>query len=605
VERHGTGSDGGSGRTRAVPSVLALCVLLLAARAVLALSLADAFFAGEEQAHGTAAKAILDGVGQPWPRLIYQPYEGGGLVASILTAPVFAAFGPSLLSQKLVAFGFDLLNLIVGCSLCARWFGLRALWFFGLGYVFGPAACQQTALLNVGNHFAVISILLGVIHLAMPILTRGAGERVRARECLLLGCLSGFGCWFDFLTGALVAVLAFWLVCFPPRLSSPSAWGWLVLGFAIGVTPLVWMWKHLGVRVVQIHGRTLGDPFGGVPTTSSESGWFRDLVAEMTVPSLVQVVLLVALPFAGAIVWWVGRSDSDVRPRRVYAFVLLYLVAFTIVSLGSSFKATYFHHYSALMRYMPHWGLALLLTTWALERVARGGSALRRLAWGLVLGCAALGVLQTVELARRGNAAGIGQGWTLLRTFKGYEYADYLPKLFRNLDRDREALLRVALRFEEPAQDLLLPAAIDALREGGALSIEEAGALVARVDARTDSPWLAGMGAHLVHQGDLAGALSIVSSLAADDPRRAALFEAIGRYGRGNYPLPRNCTSEAEFYSTHGSPAATWRGLGWRIHQTFRLDPAAAAAFLDGLPEGPRDVVRSGYEQAFRANRVE
>ncbi|MBM3976267.1 MAG: hypothetical protein FJ299_04675 [Planctomycetes bacterium] len=582
-----------------------MCVLLLAARAVLVLSLADAFFTGEEQAHGTVAKAILDGVGLPWPRLIYQPYEGGGLVASILTAPVFAAFGPSLLSQKLVAFGFDLLNLIVGCSLCARWFGLRALWFFGLGYVFGPAACQQTALLNVGNHFAAISIFLGVIHLAMPILTRGAGERVRARECLWLGCLSGFGCWFSFQVAALVAVLAFWLVCFPPRLSSPSAWGWLVLGFAIGVTPLVWMWKHLGVRVFQIHGRTLGDPFGGVPTASSESGWYKDLVAEMTVPSLVQVVLLVALPFAGAIVWWMDRSDSDVRPRRVYGFVLLFLIAFTIVSLNSSFKSTSFHHFSRLIRYMPQWGLALLLTTWALERLARGGSALRRLAWGLVLGCAALGALQTVDLARRGSAAGIGQAWTLLRTFKGYEYADYLPKLFRNLDRDREELLRVALRFEEPAQDLLLPAAIDALREGGVLSVEKASALVARVDARTDSSWLVGMGAHLVRQGHLGRAFSTVTKLAKDDPRRDALLEAIGRYGRGSFPLPENCTLEAEFYSTHGSPAATWRGLGWRIHQTFRLDPAGAAAFLDGLPEGPREAARSGYEQAFRANRLE
>jgi hypothetical protein len=56
--------------------------VLLLARSILILSLAEVFFAGEELAHGAATVAILDGLPVALPRLSYQYYEGGGLIAS-------------------------------------------------------------------------------------------------------------------------------------------------------------------------------------------------------------------------------------------------------------------------------------------------------------------------------------------------------------------------------------------------------------------------------------------------------------------------------------------------------------------------------------------
>jgi hypothetical protein len=177
-------------------SLAAALALLVAARAVLVLVLADVFFVGEELAHGAAAVAILDRLPVALPRLSYQYYEGGGLLASVLTAPVFLLMGPCHLANKLVALGFDAANLVAGFWLAWRCFGLAAARAFALLYVFAPAACQQIALLNVGNHHAAIVFFFLLPLLALPLFSEARAPGVdgpwpaRGR-CLALGAVAG------------------------------------------------------------------------------------------------------------------------------------------------------------------------------------------------------------------------------------------------------------------------------------------------------------------------------------------------------------------------------------------------------------------------------
>jgi hypothetical protein len=142
-----------------------LLALLLVVKGALVLSLADVFQWGEEFEKAAAAKAMLDGLDVPHHQLAYHYYEGGGFVASHLTAVAFLLVGENLLALKLVALGFQLALLVVGCSFTRDLFGARAGACFGLLFILGPESFQKLSLIDLGIHFEACLFLLGVLGL--------------------------------------------------------------------------------------------------------------------------------------------------------------------------------------------------------------------------------------------------------------------------------------------------------------------------------------------------------------------------------------------------------------------------------------------------------
>jgi len=591
---------------------LTLLALLTLARWSLVLSLAEVFFGGEELAHGTSAKAVLDELGVPLPRLAYQHYEGGGLIAALLTAPLFASIGPSLLSHKLVAFGIDALNLLLGRALAARYFGAAAAWIFGGLYVFGPNACQQMALLNVGNHHMAIGPYFLIALLALRLSLREPGERARASACFALGLVGGLGCFLNFLCIPLVAFAALALLALPPRLLEARAWLLLALGWCVGFAPGWWTMHEVGLHAyLDIHGVHALDSLGA-PPTSADGPWLITLLFEaLGARGELQLVALTALPLLGA-AWWLRKRApraADARAhaaRRAYLLLALYLVAFSLASVLSRFAPTYFTHYGVGMRFLPHWALAALLSAAVLARagasarpsLARGAHAL-----GLLLVCA--GASGTIALARAGVAESPRQAWQLLACTKGYSYEEYLPKLSAHLDGSPAERLAVMLRFDESDPGLLRSAAMQSLLPELPDAIRPLVGWARQNDPEDWPRLLHGAGGRLV-RADLPypRMLRLLAQSDFDDTTRAALERALGQSGPQAHLGVHAFEREVDALIEQRAPPETFFGAGVRIQSGFRLAPHAGREFLARFGPLYAPPLLRGFEYALAWNTL-
>lgn len=588
---------------------LTLLGALVLARAALVLSLAECFFGGEELAHGTSAKALLDGLGVPLPRLAYQHYEGGGLLAALITAPLFASLGPSLLSLKLVAFGFDALNLLLGRALAARCFGIGAAWIFGGLYVFGPNACQQMALLNVGNHHMAIGPYFLIALLALRLTLREPGERARVGTCLALGLAAGFGCFLNFLCIPLVGFFALALIALPPRLLDARAWSLLALGWCVGFAPGWWTMHEVGLHAyLDIHGVHLLDSLGAPPTAADGPWLLALLFAALDLRGELQLVALTALPLLGAAWWLRGRAAQSEarRAQRAFALLAAYLVALSLASVFSRFAPTYFSHYGVGMRFLPHWALAALLSAAVLARAsASPRRALARAARALALLLVCAGASGTLALARAGAAENAAQAWRLLVRTKGYSYEEYLPKLSAHLEGSPAERLAVVLRFDESDPGPLRAAAMSALLPelpGGVRP------LVAWAREHDPEGWLQllhGAGGRLV-RADMPypRMLRLLEQSEFDAATRASLERALGQTGPQAHLGPRAFEREVEALIAEHAPPSAYFGAGVRIQAGFRLAPRAGREFVLGFGPLYAPQIARGFEYALAWNTL-
>ncbi len=189
----------------------------------------------------------------PWPLLDLQadPYAGGSLVVSLLTAPVVALVGPSLVGLKLVALLWSAAGFVAWTLLVDRYWGRRAAHVFAFLFVFAPPLFVTYNLIAMGSYAEIVT--LGGIQLLLAYRYL-YGEERSTPALMLWAAVAGLGTWY-----AYVSILPF-AVCVVVGLVGgalpPRRWPALVAGFTIGLAPWILSNVESGGRGFDVVART-------------------------------------------------------------------------------------------------------------------------------------------------------------------------------------------------------------------------------------------------------------------------------------------------------------------------------------------------------------
>ena len=577
---------------------LLLVALLVALRGLLVVSLADAFFYGEELEKGTAGLLMLEGLPVPHHQLAYHAYEGGGFVASHLAAVGFWLLGPSLLVHKLIALGWQLLLLVAVVQLARRCFGARAALWSGLLLALAPACYQRLGLIDLGIHFEACAFLALVLGLGARVLLDG-DERPRTHA--LLGLAVGLGTYYSYqVPVAALWVLVLLVVRSPRRLVDARGLAGLA-GTAVGALPLLAMYALEGSAVFDVHGSALVAGGEGPSNLEKSLELLRSLFVEAP-------PLELATAWAWALGFVVATAALLGAPARRGAVLLMggYLASFLGVYLSSGFVQGRITHDFLLLRLVPLWLFAALLVAGGLARLEELGR--RGLARGVGGSLLAVGLLGSLASALAGSPASPGANLALLAGFKGYEPAQYLDKVAADWEGGRTATLRRLEAVDEPHPAWLRAEVASALFREALL--EEVGRDPAAAYARLreevleatagDEAALAeyelGLGPLLtVAAGwDQEAALSSVEPAA--EPLRSRLAEALGRFGGGRYALPGPLAEAVARSERSPVGAAYRRGLGRWLFRLHRLHPERVEEALEPFPGALGADLRAGAE---------
>lgn len=598
-----------------------LLLLMIGVKALLVLSLADVFFWGEELEKGVAAKAMIDGLDVPHHQLAYRYFEGGGFVASHLTALGFLVLGQNLLAHKLVALGFQLAILIVGCRFSARLFGARAALWFGVLFVLGPECYQKLSLLNLGTHFEACLFLFGVLGLGARILF---GERGRPRDYLALGLVAGFGVYYSYQVIVAVAWVGLLLVFLRRRELLGRAGVLGLVGALLGALPLWVMYARVGGAVFDIHTATILASEGLTSNFALVRGYVQSIFLEGSAAERVAPVLW-TVAFVGAVLLLLGSrspeaEQTEVRgpSRLAAAYVLGYMLLLSAVFVASGFVQGRAYHFFLFLRLVPLWVFAAVLVAAALGRLSSSAHApLRRLAWSLGTPLVLAGVYATLSVLGTGRPAAMAENWHLLTHQKGYDYDQYFGNVFEHFDGNRLRKLQLVESFDEPAPALLRAAATENLfREGfnaavgwAPMAAYDRALAVMHLAAEGDEERMAeyelGLGALLYIGHEELRDAAVERILEEPEERRRSMLEALGRFGGDLYPLPgvlraelawveEQIEDEDEIEREDLDPYL--RGLGRWAYSLHRRDPAGFESFLAEEPEVVAARLREGFE---------
>lgn len=182
---------------------------------------------------------------QPWrgpPLWAYYDNCGGHLIVGLCAAPLYAVFGASYLTLKLVPLFFGIVDLLLIWDLCARLFGRRAALLAGLAFAIGPATLVTYSVLAKGNHFEGLTFQLA----ATWLLYRGHESRRPGRWWMAAAAMGGFAIF-----AYLGAILWIGLLAVTHVVMRGTRRGLVELGhggmpFMAGLAPLIWIQLHTG-----------------------------------------------------------------------------------------------------------------------------------------------------------------------------------------------------------------------------------------------------------------------------------------------------------------------------------------------------------------------
>lgn len=625
-----------------------LLALLVIARACLVLSLSDVFYYGEEMAKGAGAKAMLDHLGVEHYTLSYGYHEGGGFVVEHLKALAFLLAGENVLAHKLVALFTTSVLLFVGWWFASEHFGRIAGFVFGLLFVFCPASFQRFSLLDLGTHFEAMIFIVLILHFAFRIALdasvrgesaaalstprrgnpRGAlarqsdgapGDLSRrsVRDHVGLGLSAGFGLYFSLLCLPAIACAVACILATQRRRWFGRASLVALCAFVVGATPLWVMMSHVGMDALVVRGHELGT---GTKFVDSVRGLFEPLVVDggwldwilLAIYPIVIVIGVRAMFAASrtsavAVVSRADRASDDAAAVRGKALVvLIYMGLFLALYLASGLAVGYTGHWFFFLRFTPLWFMSIVLIAAGAQIVlARSTRIARAVCSAALIVLLFAGVLDVVRVMDEGRPSEISSNVSTLVSTKGYYYSEYFDKFVHHFDVTDEEMIAVLLRYHDDPE-LLLPSINHSLFEHSPLALDEVIAISKRAYGERWLTSLKGLGPYLFASRGYNLAAELDSVVHAPQETQDVLLEAIGRTGLG-LKMDENRIVKA----IHAPEVpedwrpAYLRGVGWRIHQFFRLHPERAREFIARESDADQVPLRAGFEAALAENTLQ
>ncbi len=562
-----------------------LLVAYLVLRALPVLACADVFGFGEELAKSAAAKALLDGVPAPWPALAYVPHEGGGFAVSHLEALLFLVLGESVLAVKIAALLLGTALLAALLQLAREHFPAGTAWFAGLAVLFAPAPFVRFSLLALGTHYEALLFVTLVLLFALRVLAR---ERGRPRDLVLLGLSAGFGLYFSLqLAPVLAAVVIALLVRRRGRLDAYET-ATAFAAFAAGALPLLAMFLQVGRDALIVRGEAV--PGEGIGLAASAAGLVAPILTARD-----PLTWAHALLFAAAIV--AGVRWREPGPRLVALYLGLYALAYVASGLALEYDAAKPAAWFFLLRLAPPWLFLTLLACAGCAHLWQQGGRGRAVAGAAVAAAVIAGGIDLGRLVGGGHASAPVANLRHLARTKGYAYAEYFDKLLPRLSSEAVENVRSLMVLRDDPRHLA-PAVAQSLFE----RIRADDAVAIGLARQAFGPhWLdalRGMGRflHTDWNYDVPGAFARIDALPAET--HGPLGEALGRAGLGPRFRADRFDEQLAVAVPDTHRAAWLRGMGWRIHQTFRYRPDLAEAYLAAQPAEVRTHLAQGWRTA-------
>ncbi|MDP8257668.1 MAG: glycosyltransferase family 39 protein [Candidatus Alcyoniella australis] len=243
-----------------------LIVLFLIWRAVLLLY-SPYVYDEEEYKTGSIAHLVIVGPQLPLLELTPGDYEGGTLVAGLLTVIPFKLLGENHLALKTVAIAFSLLLLVSIYLLVKRLASRTAALIAGGMLILAPPYVSQVTLLPWGNYAEAAALSALTFLIAMPMFERGSRSPIRM---FALGLLAGFGTYMHY--GYLAAPLSVCLMWFARdrlRFFGPALL-YFLLGALIGFAPWILYNATHDFWGLQRIRDAIGSPGSGAPVGVGE-----------------------------------------------------------------------------------------------------------------------------------------------------------------------------------------------------------------------------------------------------------------------------------------------------------------------------------------------
>lgn len=625
-----------------------LLALLVIARACLVLSLSDVFYYGEEMAKGAGAKAMLDHLGVEHYTLSYGYHEGGGFVVEHLKALAFLLAGENVLAHKLVALFTTSVLLFVGWWFASEHFGRIAGFVFGLLFVFCPASFQRFSLLDLGTHFEAMIFIVLILHFAFRIAfdasargesaaalstqhnnPRGAlaprsgdppGELSRrsVRDHIAFGLSAGFGVYFSLQCLPAIACAVACIVATERRRVLRRTSLLALLAFVVGATPLWVMMSHVGMDALVVRGHELGT---GTSVAEGARDLFEPLLRHGGALEWIELAMFPSLIAAGFFTTWRaarasggenelvdGESASSAATAtrlRKALVVVAYIALYMALYLGSGLAISSNDHWFFFLRLTAPWFMSIVLVGAGAEIVLARSTRLARAACRAALVVLVLGgALDVASVMSEGRPNEIASNARLLVSTKGYYYSEYFDKFVHHFDATDEEMIAVLLRYRDDPE-LLLPSINHSLFEHSPLGLDEVLAISKRAYGDLWLTSLKGLGPYLFASRGYNLAAELDSVVHAPQETQDVLLEAVGRTGLG-LKIDENRIVKA----IHAPEVpdewrpAYLRGVGWRIHQFFRLHPERAREFIARERDADQVPLRAGFEAALAENTL-
>lgn len=193
------------------------------------------FFDSDEAIVGLMAREILHGRAFP---VFYWGQEYMGAVEAYLAVPLFALFGPSVRTLKLVPVFFTIATVPAAAALAFRAAGRHAAIFTAFAFCTPPLAFALWSIKTRGGFTEPVELGLWILWGAFKV-TEAKDARRALGWAAACGLALGIGLWWgEFVVP--YALPAFLVLALQPRGRSAVVWGIGALSTLVGSAPAIW-----------------------------------------------------------------------------------------------------------------------------------------------------------------------------------------------------------------------------------------------------------------------------------------------------------------------------------------------------------------------------